>query len=242
MSKKNNKNAFKHGAYAKAILLPNESAEEFEQQYQAFRLQYNPVNDAQDITVRELAGIQWVKDRLNGTLRQCFQHSELIVSEIGQSPLDIIVHSIKASKELMTSMSDTALARVDKISQAKLGLLNGTTTPEEREKVLKAADQLSQSSRECGIILQGMMTVANNLLSVARNPLSQNVDVVLRLQEQLDRRYDKAVARLIVMKEYDRPYGAKLIEELPKADPTPIAPDKTDGDTAKSLNLNSGTT
>ncbi len=233
MSKKNNKNAFKHGAYAKEILLPNESAEEFEKHLQAFRLKYNPIGEPEEAVVRDLAAIQWVKDRLNGALRQCFQHSELIVSEIGESPLDLIVHSFKASQELMTSMSDTALARVDKISQAKLGLLNGTT-PEEREKVLKAADQLSQSSRESSIILQGMVDVASGLLSAARNPLSQNVDVVLKLQEQLDRRYDKAVQRLIIMKEYDRQYGAKPIEELPKVEPTPVVPDQTDSDMAKS--------
>jgi hypothetical protein len=43
MSKKNNKNSFKHGVYAKDIVLPNESAEEFEQLRQEFRLQFNPI-------------------------------------------------------------------------------------------------------------------------------------------------------------------------------------------------------
>jgi hypothetical protein len=43
MSKRNNKNSFKHGVYAKDIVLPNESAEEFEQLRQEFRLQFNPI-------------------------------------------------------------------------------------------------------------------------------------------------------------------------------------------------------
>jgi hypothetical protein len=43
MSKKHNKNALKHGAYTKDIVLPNESAEEFEQLRQEFRLQFNPI-------------------------------------------------------------------------------------------------------------------------------------------------------------------------------------------------------
>jgi hypothetical protein len=69
--------------------------------------------------------------------------------------------------------------------------------------------------------------------------LSQNVDVVLKLFEQLDRRYDKAVKRLVNLKEYDGLYGAKLIEQLPQAEPTPIAPDET-GDATKSAKLNKG--
>ena len=51
--------------------------------------------------------------------------------------------------------------------------------------------------------------------------------MVLKLFEQLDRRYDKAVKRLVNLKEYDGLYGAKLIEQLPQAEPTPIAPDET---------------
>ena len=72
-----------------------------------------------------------------------------------------------------------------------------------------------------------MIDTANNLQNTARDPLSQNVDVVLKLFEQLDRRYDKAVKRLVNLKEYDGLYGAKLIEQLPQAEPTPIAPDET---------------
>ena len=42
MAKKGNKNSLKHGIYAKKILLPNESAEEFEQHLQEFRLPFPP--------------------------------------------------------------------------------------------------------------------------------------------------------------------------------------------------------
>ena len=199
MTKKSNNNAFKHGAYAKNIVLPSESVEEFEQLLQGHRLQYNPTNEPQEAVVRELAGIQWMKDRVNASLRQCFLYSELVVSEIGKSPVDVIVHSIKAAMGCLTSssMTDMALARVDKI-----------------------------------------LRVASDLLSAAQNPLSHNADALLKLLEQLDRRYDKCVQRLVAMKEYDRLYGAKPTKELPKPEPTPIAADKTAGDTAKSAKLN----
>jgi hypothetical protein len=194
MAQKNNKNAFKFGVYANQILLPNESAEEFKQHLQEFRLQFNPVGEPQEAVVREMATIQWVKNRLNAPLRQCFLHSEVIVSEIGESPREIIVRSLKASMALLTAMNDAALSRGDKV-----------------------------------------LRVASDLLSVAQNPLRHNVDAVLKLHEQLDRHYDKCIKRLVTMKEYDRLYGAKRIEQLPKAEPTLIAPNETAGDTRHQL-------
>jgi hypothetical protein len=68
MRKKSNKNALKHGVYAKEILLPNESAEEFDQLHQAFRLQYNPIDEAEEAMVCGLV-IQWQIGRLDGRLR-----------------------------------------------------------------------------------------------------------------------------------------------------------------------------
>jgi hypothetical protein len=191
MAKKGNKNPLKHGVYAKDVLLPNESAEEFEQHLQEFRLPFDPVGEPQEAVVRELATIQWVKDRLNASLRQCFIQSELIVSEIGESPQDIVVRSLKSSMALLTTVNDAALARGDKI-----------------------------------------LRVVSNLLSVAQNPLSHNVDAILKLVEQLDRRYDKCMQRLVNMKDYGRLCVAKPIEQLPKAEPTFIAPNETAGDTA----------
>jgi hypothetical protein len=99
MSTKGNKNALKHGAYAKEILLPNESAEEFEQLHQAFRLQFNPDGGAEEAVVRQLAGTQWQKDRLDGWLCRAYELAEHVASEVGQSPFDIIVRLLKASNE-----------------------------------------------------------------------------------------------------------------------------------------------
>ena len=238
MTRRMNKNALKHGAFAKEIVIPGESAEEFEQLLQEFHLQFNPIGAPQEAVVRELAGIQWLKDRLNRPLRQSFIHSELIVSEVGTWPLDLIVNCAKKSMEVLDSTKEMAMARADQLVQAKFALLKGTTS-EEREKVLNAAAQLAANSGEWGFVAKAMIDAANNLQNTARDPLSQNVDVVLKLFEQLDRRYDKAVKRLVNLKEYDGLYGAKLIEQLPQAEPTPIAPDET-GDRKEFAKLNKG--
>src|SRR5262245_9296653 len=109
----------------------NESAEESEQL--GFRLHFNLIHEAEQAIVREFADTQQVKDCLNTLLGLCLFHYQLIVIAIGEWLLDIIVHSVKALMEFLTSMADTALAAVEKISHAKLALLNGTT-PEEGDK------------------------------------------------------------------------------------------------------------
>jgi hypothetical protein len=143
----------------------------FEHLHQAFRLQSNPIREAEEAIVRELAAIQRVKDHLNALLRQCLLRSELIVSEVGEWLLENFVHSLKALMGVLTSMTDMALARIAKISHAELALLNATTR-EEREKVLNAVHQLSERSKECRIILlHKIIRVASDLLMRFRQTL-----------------------------------------------------------------------
>src|SRR5262245_8172963 len=97
MAKKGNKNSLRHGAYAKEILLPNESPEEFEQLHQAFRLQYDPIGAAEEVIVRNLAVIQLQIGRLDGWLRRAFELDDRVVSEIGQLPFNIIVELAKTT-------------------------------------------------------------------------------------------------------------------------------------------------
>src|SRR5262245_27351376 len=99
MAKKGNKNSLKHGLFAKEILLPNESPEEFKKLHQAFRLQYNPIGEAEEAMVRELAAIQWQIGRLDVWLRRAFELDDRVASEIGQLPFNIIVELAKTTNE-----------------------------------------------------------------------------------------------------------------------------------------------
>jgi hypothetical protein len=189
MTKKNNKNSLKHGVYAKEILLPNESAEEFEQLRQAFCLQYNPIGEAEEAIVRGLVVIQWQISRLDGRLRRAFELDDRVASEIGQLPLNIIVQLAKTTNE-----------------KANVLVLD------QRAKAFNFARQLAEI-----------------------NPALDNVGRILKLREQLERSFDKGVKSLVTAKEFKRLYGPKLIEQLPQAEPTSLAPDETDDARAKEL-------
>jgi len=142
----------------------------YEHSYQAFRLQLNPIREAVEVIVRELAAIQQVKDCLNALLRLCWLHSELIVSEIGEWLLDNLVQVLNALMVLLTSMADMA---VDTISQAKLALFSGT--PEERERLLNDVQQLAESSTECRKKLQRIIRLASDSLTRFRETLSNGL-------------------------------------------------------------------
>ena len=121
-----------------------------------------------EVIVRELAEIQQLTDCLNALLRLCLLHSELIVSEIGESLLDNFVHFLNAVMGLLTSMMDMA---VDTILQAKLALLSSTAS-EKREKALNAIHELAESSTERSIILQQIICLASDSLMRFRQALA----------------------------------------------------------------------
>jgi hypothetical protein len=187
MAKKGNKNAVKHGIYAKEILLPNESAEEFEQLHQAFRLRYNPIDETEEAIVGGLVVIQWQIGRLDGRLRRAFELDDRLASEIGHLPINIMVELAK------TTNDKTPIPFLD-----------------QRAKALNLVRQLAEI-----------------------NPALDDVARILKLREQLEKSFDKGVGRLVNQKEYQKLYGAKRSEPLPKAETTSLAPDATDTVTAK---------
>jgi hypothetical protein len=109
MAKKGNKNSLKHGLFTKEILLPNESPEEFEQLHQAFRLQYNPIGEAGEAIVRDLAAIQWQIGRLDGWLRRAFEFDDRVAPEIAQLSFNIIVELAKTTNPCLVGVAVATL-------------------------------------------------------------------------------------------------------------------------------------
>ena len=59
-------NAITHGAYAKDLLLPNESREQFELLHQGLIEEWNPTGTLENDTVLTLAKCIWQKRRIEG--------------------------------------------------------------------------------------------------------------------------------------------------------------------------------
>jgi len=63
-------NAITHGAYAKDLLLPNESREQFELLHQGLIEEWNPTGTLENDTVLTLAKCIWQKRRIEGFYRE----------------------------------------------------------------------------------------------------------------------------------------------------------------------------
>src|SRR5262245_42472430 len=63
-------NAITHGAYAKDLLLPNESPEEFERLHQGLIKEWNPTGTTEDEAVLTIAKWMWSKRRIERFYRE----------------------------------------------------------------------------------------------------------------------------------------------------------------------------
>jgi hypothetical protein len=64
MSKKENKNALKHGVFANAVILPGEDPEEFEELYNSVKREWDPDGPTEDDCVFSLTNYLWRKRRI----------------------------------------------------------------------------------------------------------------------------------------------------------------------------------
>jgi hypothetical protein len=64
MSKKENKNALKHGVFADAIIMPGEDPEEFEEHHNSLKIEWNPDGPTEDDCVFSLTNYLWRKRRI----------------------------------------------------------------------------------------------------------------------------------------------------------------------------------
>ena len=58
MSKKRNRNAVKHGAFAEAVILPAEDPHEFEEHHNSLKNEWNPDGPTEDDSVFSL--VKWM--------------------------------------------------------------------------------------------------------------------------------------------------------------------------------------
>ena len=64
MSKKENKNALKHGVFADAIIMPGEDPEEFEEYHNSLKIEWSPDGPTEDDCVFSLTNYLWRKRRI----------------------------------------------------------------------------------------------------------------------------------------------------------------------------------
>jgi hypothetical protein len=218
--KEGNLNALVHGLYASEIVLPWESAEEFEQLHNDLQNEWRPDGRMELETVFGLARLFWIKRRLVRTWELGFRKDPLVQ--------DMVNSGRKSWAEFRNYLRDQAkdgFSAVDAAKdlysqmQATLQLLS----EELGKRTEKSPDwgQIynlhQQWQRHMGAIQKFFLLPAKtehppNQTQILDQPYEPEVlDRIVKLEAALDARIDKTVARLVNLKEYKRIAGLKPV-------------------------------
>ena len=209
------KNALIHGIYGKDILLPWESREEFEKLFAELRDELQPRGRMENEIVFDVAHLRWQKYRVH---QMCIAaaHADPFVSDLvkaGQKSWAGIRNHLKSTANNKRMMSDLLnnlfLEQTTEAAKTILELI-------ETGKLADSATKTSEArKREANAFRNVMKDFTIPLIEAfkdrpnAENSLRQTyspeyLEPIIRLEAMIDARIDKALGRLVNLKEYKR--------------------------------------
>jgi hypothetical protein len=217
-----NQNALVHGLYAKDVLLPWDSREDFEKLHQDLGAEFSPRGRSEEETILDLAFLYWQKRTL-WRMRQAAVLKDPFAADIAQTKakswskirqglreaandhrtLLVTVEATHAKmlsqvKRLQKEMGAASDSREVKLIEEKLNALHDTIGAH----VLPLLQQLWQ--------LPNAERAFDNVYS------PENLETIVRLEPAVDARITKVLGRLVGLKEFKRtPAGGAPTTALP---------------------------
>jgi hypothetical protein len=187
------KNAVKHGAYLKEIILPGEDRSELEAMYAELRQELNPEGFSEESAVVQISQLQGSKRRLIASLAEA---PSMRASSNEFRPTDVIYNGDGAGMPKFTK-------QLSKIAQ-EVGL------KEDPLELRNKPEELTSAQRD---VLKTIFHLANPSPTKTNsfNPLCDDFERFAKVLASLDSRIDRTMQRLICFKEYKRQYGAKVL-------------------------------
>jgi hypothetical protein len=219
--KEGNLNALVHGFYASEIVLPWESAEEFEQLHKDLKNEWSPDGRMEQETVVSLARLFWIKRRLMRTWDLGFRKDPL-VEEIANS-------GKKSWAEIIDYLRDQAKAYFNEFDAAndlysKMKAITDVLHEETARRLQKQEekgpdwDNIIKLDTE---LRSHMQLLHKFFIQPAKTGRPRNrkeifdqaylpefLEKIIGLEAALDARIDKTVARLVNLKEYKKLAGS----------------------------------
>jgi hypothetical protein len=233
---KSNKNAIIHGLYSDCVVLENEKPEEFSDLLKAFCNEYNPQGASEDAAVFDLASLHWKKRRLEAGLQQALNLRRASrMADASGGGWDSIADGARSAAKSQLTAAEILCDRIFKTMERLVSKPDKTIDDSEAAiigKITVLTQELNIVSKELIIpILQAAEKQKHDRIERAYNP--DIMERELKIQAELDRRIDKALKRLMIIKEYKKFHMVKSLDSKPlQIEALPAKPigEKTDAE------------
>jgi hypothetical protein len=227
------KNALSHGVYASDVVLHWENEQDFRDLLENLRAEFCPNGASEEEAVFDIASLIWKKRRLNvGSQLAFHRHPDAgALAEAGHrggwsGVADYLKTSIGGGDRMcdairaMTKSHAVAFSKACALMDERLQqMLAGASDPESKRSDSAESQQLIILAKELNVttgVMRDMLTLIENydldqkLSERAYRP--EIMERELKIRAELDKRIEKAIARLVTIKEYKKFYGAAVIE------------------------------
>jgi hypothetical protein len=210
------KNALVHGVYTVDTILPWESEEEFEHLFQDLRTEWTPEGRTEEEAILTLARALWNKHRLMRSTQMVYRKDPLVGELIKSGAKTwaeiegFLQDKANADDSVMDEVKRT-LNQLRVAAEAASALM--TASNPDTQKIYRAVKGIEELYLKSVIPVYGKVYDASNSADVTKvtpnNAIEQAyhpdcLEKLIRLDASIDTRVDKALARIINLKEYKR--------------------------------------
>ena len=230
-----NKNALIHGAYSECVVLEGENSEDFNNLLEGFRIEYSPQDASEEAAVFDLVSLHWKKRRVGAGLQQALnmqRASSSTAADASSDGWDRVADEARSAAKSQLTSAQILCVQIFKTMERVVSKPDQTIDDSEAteiEQLTVLTQQLNFVSKDLIVpILFAAEKQKQDQIERAYNPAIMERE--LKIQAELDRQIEKALKRLVIIKDYKRFYVAKNVEskpvqiEAPPAKPIGVRP------------------
>jgi hypothetical protein len=222
-----NSNAFKHGLYSDdVVVLDGENQQDFAELRDALLEEYAARSVSEKIAVSELANLFWKKLRLESRLKRAFDKRLAYIEADGRD------HDTDASRSIVESHSEAAKIISDRIVEYLKRYVGtqGTGLPDSEVAEFQKFIGLGKEMQMLGKDLFAPIVRFAEERKLKHVEQSFDPDLMergLKIEAEIDRRIEKVLKRLVMIKHYKEIYVPNCNGSQPLAikgtEPTDVA-------------------
>ena len=210
---KPSKNALSHGLYSSQIVLPWENQQNFDDLLQALREEYCPDGVSEEAAVFDLATLHWKKRRFEAGLLQALQRQgdPNTVADASSDAWDSVADEARAAGKSQLKAAQLICERIGKHVKRVFESDEAQTDSQavELETITTLAKELSVISE--GLVIP-LLDAAEKHDQTERACHLGVMNRDLKFHAEIDRRIEKTLKHLVMIKEFKNFYVPKAIE------------------------------